>query len=176
MNRPRRGIILAVLQLTLVASLGAKYAIDRARFPRIWARTVAYDPDLPIRGRYLSVQLRVDAERVYGRSELPKGNQSNFWSEQKDIYLHAENGRLVVSPAPTPTGLHVTRWRTRTGDVAAVLREPVEFFLPEHAIDPSRRQPGGELWIEVTVPAKGPPRPIRLAVKKGDTFTPLEAK
>jgi hypothetical protein len=165
-----------VVQLALVASLGAKYAIDRARFPRIWVRTVAYDPDLPIRGRYLSVQLRVDAERVYGRSELPKGNQSNIWSEQRDIYLHAENGRLVASPASAPTGLRVTRWRTRTGDVAAVLSEPVDFFLPEHAIDPTWRPPGEELWIEVTVPAKGPPRPIRLAVKKGETFTPLEIR
>ena len=176
MSPSRKGIILAVLQLAIVASLAAKYAIDRARFPRVWAQTVAYDPDLPIRGRYLSVRLRVDADRVYGGSELPKGNLGNFWGELRDIYLHAENGHLVASPAPTPTGLHVTRWRTRTGDVAAVLSEPVSYFLPEHAIDPSRRQPGEELWVEVTVPAKGPPRPIRLAVKKGDAFTPLEIK
>ncbi len=176
MSASRKGIILAVLQLALVASLGAKYAIDRARFPRIWAQTVAYDPDLPIRGRYLSVRLRVDADRVYGGLELPKGSQGNFWGEMRDIYFYAENGHLVASPAPTPTRLHVTRWRTRTGDVAAVLSEPVDFFLPEHAGDPSRRQPGEELWVEVTVPVKGPPRPIRLAVKKGDTFTPLEIK
>jgi hypothetical protein len=176
MSPSRKGIILAALQLALVASLAAKYAIDRARFPRVWAQTVAYDPDLPIRGRYLSVQVLVDADRVYGNSELPKGNQSNFWSEQRDIYLHAESGHLVASPAPAPTGLRVTRWRTRTGDVATALSEPVAFFLPEHAIDPSRRLAGQELWIEVTVPAKGPPRPIRLALKRGDTFTPLELK
>src|SRR6266567_6655283 len=57
MSPSRKGIIVAVLQLALVASLGAKYAIDRARFPRVWAQTVAYDPDLPIRGRYLSVRV-----------------------------------------------------------------------------------------------------------------------
>ena len=176
MSPSRKGIILAVLQLAIVASLAAKYAIDRARLPRVWAQTVAYDPDLPIRGRYLSVRLRVDADRVYGGSELPKGNLGNFWGEMRDIYLHAENGHLVASPAPTPTGLRVTRWRARTGDVAAVLSEPVDYFLPEHAIDPSRRQPGEELWVEVTVPPKGPPRPIRLAVNKGGTFTPLEIK
>jgi len=176
MSASRKGIILAALQLALVASLGAKYTIDRARFPRVWARTAVYDPDLPIRGRYLSVQLRVDADRVYGNSELPKGNQFNSWSEQRDIYLHAENGHLVASPAPTPTGLRVTRWKTRTGDVVAVLSEPVDFFLPEHAVDPSWRKAGEELWIEVTVPKKGPPRPIRLAVKKRDAFTPLEIR
>jgi hypothetical protein len=176
MNASRKGIILAALQLALVASLGAKYAIDRARFPRVWVQTAAYDPDLPIRGRYLSVRLRIDANRVYAGSELPKGNAVNFWSDQRDVTLGAEGGHLVAYPAPLPTGLRVTRWKTRNGDVQAGLSEPVDYFLPEHAIDPARRQPGEELWIEVTVPAKGPPRPIRLAVKKADTFTPLEIK
>jgi hypothetical protein len=176
MSASRKGIILAVLQLAIVGSLAAKFAIDRARFPRVWARTAVYDPDLPIRGRYLSVQLRVDADRVYGNSEPPKGNQFNSWSEQRDVDLHAESGHLVASPAPTPTGLRVTRWKTRTGEVVSVLSEPVDFFLPEHAVDPSWRKSGEELWIEVTVPRKGPPRPIRLAVKRGETFTPLEIR
>jgi hypothetical protein len=176
MNPSWKGIILAALQLALVASLGAKYAIDRARFPRVWAQTVAYDPNMPIRGRYLSVRLRVDADRVYGNSELPNDNRDNFWGEQRDVYVSAEGGHLVASPAPQPTGLRVTRWRTRNGVVEAVLSEPVDFFLPEHALDPARRQPGEELWVEVTVPAKGAPRPIRLAIKRGDTFTPLETK
>lgn len=172
----QKGLVLAAVQLAIVASLGAKYSLDRARFPRVWAQTVAYDPDLPIRGRYLSVRLRVDVDRVYADTHLPKNNLGNFWGEMRDIYLHTENGHLVASPAPRPTGLRVTRWRTRTGEAVAALSEPVAFFLPEHAVDPSRRKPGEELWVEVTVPAKGPPRPIRLAVKFGDMFTPLEFK
>jgi len=130
MSPSRKGIILGILQLVLVASLGAKYAIDRARFPRVWAQTVAYDPDSPIRGRYLSVRVRVDVGRVYGSVEPPKGNAVNFWSDQRDVYLHAEGGRLVADPAPVLTGLRVTRWRTRTGELAAALSEPVDFFLP----------------------------------------------
>lgn len=47
-----------------------------------------------------------------------------------------------------------------------MLAEPVAFFIPEHILDPSRRPEGQELWIEVTIPKKGPPRPIRLGVKK----------
>ncbi len=172
----RKGLVLAALQLAIVASLGAKYSLDRARFPRVWAKTVAYDPDLPIRGRYLSVRLRVNAVTVYADTQLPDNNRGIFWSEMRDIYLRAENGQLVASPAPRPTGLRVTRWRTRTGEAVAALSEPVAFFLPEHAVDSSRRKPSEELWVEVTVPAKGPPRPIRLAVKYGDTFTPLEFK
>ncbi|HUC53662.1 MAG TPA: hypothetical protein VMR90_06430 [Candidatus Cybelea sp.] len=175
MSAPRKGIILAVLQLAIVASLAAKYTIDRARFPRVWVETATYDPDLPIRGRYLSLRLRVDADRVYAGSEAPKGNVLNFWSDQRDVMLSAEGGHLVAYPAPLPTGLRVTRWRTRSGgELVAGLSEPVDFFLPEHASDPSRRNAGEELWVEVTVPERGPPRPIRLAVKKGDTFTPLE--
>src|SRR5438309_12110662 len=113
MNLSRKGIILAVLQLAIVASLAAKYAIDRTRFPRVWAQTVAYDPDLPIRGRYLSVRLRVDADRVYGASQPPKSIQGNFWGDMRDVYLHAENGHLVASTALRPKGLSVTGWKTR---------------------------------------------------------------
>ena len=83
MKLSRKGIILAALQLAIVASLAAKYAIDRARFPRVWAQTVAYDPDLPIRGRYLSVRVRVDAHQVYGGAEPPKGSPVNSWSSAR---------------------------------------------------------------------------------------------
>ena len=113
MNPSRKGITLAVLQLALVASLGAKYALDRVRLPRVWAQTVAYDPDLPIRGRYLSVRVRVDAHQVYGGAEPPKGSPVNSWSDQRDVRLRAEGGHLVAYTAPQPTGLRVTNWRTR---------------------------------------------------------------
>ena len=47
-----------------------------------------------------------------------------------------------------------------------VLSMPVAFFLPEHVDDPTRLPPGTQLWAEVTVPAEGPPRPIRLALRR----------
>lgn len=52
--------------------------------------------------------------------------------------------------------------------------ERLAFFIPEHVPDPSIRPAGEELWAEVTLPRKGPPRPIRLAVKKDGVLTPLE--
>ena len=52
--------------------------------------------------------------------------------------------------------------------------EQLVFFIPEHVPDPSRRGPGEELWAEVTLPRKGAPRPIRLAVKKDGVLTPLQ--
>ena len=52
--------------------------------------------------------------------------------------------------------------------------EQLAFFIPEHVPDPSIRPEGEELWAEVTLPRKGPPRPIRLAVKKDGVLTPLQ--
>ena len=42
------------------------------------------------------------------------------------------------------------------------------------SLDPARRALGEEPWVEVNVPKSGPPRPIRLGVKKGEALTPLE--
>jgi len=53
------------------------------------------------------------------------------------------------------------------------VNEPVAFFIPEHANNPARLNPGEELWVEVTVPKKGPPRPLRLGIKKDGILTPL---
>lgn len=52
----------------------------------------------------------------------------------------------------------------------------VVFFIPEHVPDPSRRAPGEELWVEVSVPRKGLPRPIRLGVRKDGVLTPLDLR
>ena len=69
---------------------------------------------------------------------------------------------------PTRAGIYVSH----TGDTDRLL-DPVAFFIPEHIPDPSFRPKGEELWVEVSVPKKGPPRPIRLGVKKDNVLTPL---
>ncbi|HVH72640.1 MAG TPA: hypothetical protein VNB49_16220, partial [Candidatus Dormibacteraeota bacterium] len=116
MTSLQKGVLVAGVELALVASLGAKYALDRARLPRVWTQTVPYDPNLPIRGRYLSLRLRVDAGNVYESAPLPKNNNFNFWGDIRDITLSARDGHLVASPAEHPTGLHVTRWRDNRGE------------------------------------------------------------
>jgi len=169
MTNLQKGLILAGAQLALVASLAAKYAMDRAQLPRVWVQTVAYDPNLPIRGRYLSVRLRVSPEDMYG-------SPWNSSGEMHDVTLKVRDGHLVANPADHPTGLHVSQRIINRGAPVTALTEPVAFFLPEHAMDPSVRTAGGELWMEVTVPKTGPPRPIQLAIKRGDSFTPLGLK
>jgi hypothetical protein len=94
----------------------------------------------------------------------------------RDVTLNVRDGHLVANPADHSTGLHVSRWTINQGGEVTALMEPMAFFLPEHAVDPSLRRAGEELWVEVTVPKTGPPRPIQLAIKRGDTFTPLGSR
>ena len=74
---------------------------------------------------------------------------------------------LPVDPDSPLRGRYVRlRIADRDGQIA--------FFIPEHVPDPSIRAADEELWAEVTLPRKGAPRPIRLAVKKNGVLTPLQ--
>lgn len=147
-----RALAVALVHVLLVAGVGAKLLWDRAHRPRAWVRTVAYDPDLPIRGRYASLRLAVEVEAT-----LPV-------TEARQVDLVVVDGRLLASP--TDVGDH---WIVRAPPGGVwVLRDPVAFFLPEHVPDPTLRSTDEELWAEVTLPHSGPPRPIRLGIREGD--------
>jgi hypothetical protein len=149
-----RGIAVLVAHCALVLSVAGKYTWDRGNLPRAWANATPIDPSLPIRGRYVTMQLRVEPHETNVESSVAR--------------IAAENGHLVAYA--DSKGTH-SIWRRRP-DVW-LLTEPVPFFIPEHATDPSLRAPGEELWVEVSVPPSGPPRPIRLAVKKNGVMQPL---
>lgn len=153
------GIAVAILQCLLVLTVAGKYALDRQNLPRAWARAAPYDPGLPVRGRYVSLILEVE--------DVP--DTTTDWG---GVTLHARGGRLVAEGAPTHSELRVTHWHTDHWRLA----EPLPFFISEHVPDPSIRKQGEELWVEVSVPAKGEPRPIRLAVKKDGVLTPLDLR
>ncbi len=153
-----KGAILGAVQLAMVLSLGGKFLIDRSTMPRIWVKVVPFDPNLPIRGRYVSLRVTADARGfpsgfVYGTSTLS-----------------VEDGKLVARPTEDNGGQMIN---VAGNPPVATLSEPIAYFIPEHAQDPSRRPPGEELWVEVTIPPKGPPRPIQLGVKKDGVLTPL---
>ena len=154
----RKGLVLGAIHVAIVSSLGAKLLIDRATRPRVWARVASYDPDLPMRGRYLSLRIEGTLEGA-----LPASQQ---------VSLAVQHDALVFLPADSGQVVFVRR--QRDGTDVATLGEPVAFFIPEHAPDPSIRPPGEELWAEVTVPRHGGPRPIRLGVKKAGHLTPLQ--
>src|SRR5712671_4716275 len=56
-------IAVTLIQILIVSSLGAKLLYDRRTRPRAWFKTERYDPDLPIRGRYLGLQIEVTDPR-----------------------------------------------------------------------------------------------------------------
>jgi len=157
----RRGLTIAVLHLALVATVGAKLLVDRATKPRVWARTAPFDPDLPIRGRY--VRLRLEA--------VPSRDFEAPLAYDRGVALSAQDGRLVATPSDDHANL--ARISSRDGERIALLAIPVAYFIPEHIPDPSVRRPGEELWVEVTVPGDGAPRPIRLGVRRNGMLTPL---
>lgn len=160
---PRQaGIALALAHAALVGTLGAKLLADRARLPRGWARTLPYDPDLPIRGRYVRLRLEVP---------LASASAPGPGWQVRTARLEMADGRLTgVLDDSADTRVQVD---SAGGGTRASLTEPVAYFIPEHIPDPSVRPAGEELWAEVTVPRRGPPRPIRLGVWKDGKLTPL---
>ena len=163
-----RGVTLAVVQIAIVLSMGAKLLADRARYPRVWAESAAYDPDALIRGRYLSLRLQVKVVAT------ANGGPNEAAPSMSQVRLGVEKGQLVAHPTSEITGLMMLNVPRRgLPGQQTVLQEPVLFFIPEHAADPTRHPAEEELWVEVTVPPKGPPRPIRLGIKKNGAITPL---
>jgi hypothetical protein len=172
MSGSRKGLLLGAIQIALVLSLGGKLLYDRVTRPRVWVLSQVYDPDLPIRGRYLSEQLRLPAEGFsYKDPEQRNGNpyQNRQWG-----YFEVRDGQLIAKPQGSGSAgwVHVQK-NNNDGGVFALTEEPVLFFVAERAEIPTLKS-GQEMWVEVTVPAQGPPRPIRIAVKQNDALTPLK--
>lgn len=190
MKISKASVALLLIQLALISSVAAKYLYQRSTCPRVWTRAAAYDPNLPMRGRYLSLRLTVDG----CQSTLPSALHAVFprnsdGTTRKDGYsvnwqgavqfrakLKVEGNKLVAIRIPeadlTSKGVNVTAMPGTSCD-ALRIDEPVDFYIAEHASDPTVQMPGEELWIEVTVPPKGPPRPIQLALKQNGAWEPL---
>lgn len=158
----RKGLIVAVLHVALVAGVGARLLVDRATQPRVWARVAPADPTLPIRGRY--VRLRVEA--------VPSPDFDAPLAYDRGVTLSVQDGKLLATPSDNTTNL--ARIAARDGERIALLASPVAYFIPEHVPDPSIRKTGEELWAEITIAGDGPPRPIRLGVRRNGTLTPLD--
>lgn len=166
-----KGLVVAAAQLLLLASVGLKFLYDRANYPRVWVETAPYDPDLPIRGRYVRIAVLVDAKR--SDSSAPTAPTAAPGGATLFIgRLEVQGERLVA--IEDDDSQHWVSSR-RCGEAQCwQLDEPLAYFIPEHVADPSRRPEGETLWVEVTVPPRGAPRPIRLGVRKDGALTPLD--
>jgi len=160
-----RGVLVGVIQLVLVASLAGKLLYERETLPRVWVRCTGLDPDDPLRGRYISLRLTVP----FVTSDHPYG----------PVRLHVQGDQLVAERIDSS---EASSWehtylagRERDGVPFAILQPSVAVFLPEHVPDPTQHPEGEELWLEVTLPHAGPPRPIRVGIKRrGEAIVPLD--
>ena len=190
MKFARTSIALLILQLIIVSTVAAKYLYERVTCPRVWTRTAAYDPSLVMRGRYLSLQVTVDgcgstlpsarnAQFPRGVNGAPTGQTFNVNSPQTVWFqarLAVKDNKLIVIRVPdsgSTTGTLTVSAPPGVPCAQMRLSDPVDFYIPEHATDPSWLKPGQQLWIEVTVPPKGPPRPLQLALKDNGAWKPL---
>lgn len=170
MNTLQRGIVLGVAQVALLLAVGAKYYFDRARLPRAWVETAGYDPDLPIRGRYIQLQvlLPVDVRKLSAEERAGCGR----------IELRNGVATAVLGPAMQTTGDRLYQRQTclMRGDEAVTkwrLVEPIAVFMSEHARDPTLDREAGSLWAEVTLVPGSAPRPIRLGRMVDGRILPL---
>lgn len=165
-----RGLVIAAVQVLLVAGVAGKLLYDRRVLPSAWAPTTGVDPYLPIRGRYVELRLVVDVDPADAPMARESGEAVLAWAR-----LSVADGRLRATRVPVPEdrfleeaeGEAVQQLETPAGRLWTLV-EPIAFFLPEAGPDPTRLAEGETLWAEVTVPSDGPPRPIRLEVRPAD--------
>jgi hypothetical protein len=185
-------LVLLFVQLALVSTIAAKYLYQRWTCPRVWTRAAAIDPSLPMRGRYLWLQLTVDG----CQSTLPSAKDATFprdysgavkpgqyYLRPSAVDFHAN--LKVVNNTLVAVRLEGTEDSSAGEEVVGTqgascnqmqLASSTDFFISDTAQGPLPLKPGQELWIEVTVPPKGPPRPIQLALKDNGAWRPLDFK
>lgn len=167
-----KAIIIAAIQVLMVCSLGAKLLYDRHTRPQVWFRTARYDPNLPIRGRYLALQFELNDPRTPEEVHQKFGSDPQYqWMafgyECGSIIARDGVPTVIFDDSSTADceNLRFTRWNANAGGMHLRLDGPVLFFIPDTAKDP-RAFAGEETWVLATIPRKGPPRPIALGVKK----------
>jgi len=181
-------VALLLIQLALVCSVGAKYLYQRWTCPRVWTRAAAYGSEYAMEGRYLVVQLTVDG----CQSTLPSARQAEFprdvngaavrgdyWVRAGgEIDFRAElrvvNNKLTAIHYRDGEKSQYGQW-VRAGPASLCdqmrLAFPTRFYMGGRS--PLPLAAGSELWMEVTVPPNGPPRPVQLALKRDGAWHPL---
>ncbi len=133
-------------------SIAGKYLYERKTCPRVWARAVAFDPEMPMRGRYLSAKLVVDG----CGSTLPSATHAQFprdingaveaetvrgaWvSLYFPATLKVENNRLVAVRIDDNNHPDESQLIWATNDLPCdqmQLQSATDFFISEHATSP----------------------------------------
>ncbi len=186
-----KAVAVALIQMLIVSLLGAKLLYDRRTRPQAWFKTERFDPNLPIRGRYVSLQIEVTDPRspeevenkfkneIDNYEKQPYHSFYQFGHECGEIEMRggAPAARFDARPGAGEWGCdNLSFSRRRVGDHTVLqLNSQILFFIPDTAKDPTSLRRGEELWVLATIPRHGPPRPIELGIRKsGETaITPL---
>jgi hypothetical protein len=156
---------LLVIQCLLVSSIAAKYLYERA---------AQYDPELPLRGRYLALSPEVDVCGLQQSSAPGRPTPPEVRSYQ--VRLVARDGKLAAEDARDRWPRSDFQWIVLNQGTRCD-RAPtpaIDYFVPEHARSPFPLKPGQELWVEVTVPPSGPPRASQLALSDNGNWRVLK--
>ncbi|WP_115016244.1 hypothetical protein [Synechococcus sp. UW140] len=164
MTMRRSGVSLALFQAGLLLLVGLTFWMERLISPRLWALAQPVDPNLPIRGRYVSLRLLV-----------PLSGAETSESTTKSVILQAQGDRLVAQNDGDGER-YAGQLIRRDGQALVELTEPLALFIPPDVKDPSRRSPTDPLWVEVTLPRSGAPRPIQLGVLREGRLRPLSLR
>lgn len=194
MNIPKRPLALLAIQLAIVLSLWGKLQYDRAVRPRFWVQAAPVDPDLPIRGRYMALSPVLPIQNLVfpaPRKRPTYLEESKPWPDPKSTYrvrikLQPGASQLTASALgglddslphgeelPDDTGTSEAWIEESQRGIppdrrTVTLDESIPCFIPENAPGLQHLQARETLWMEVTLPSKGPLRVIRLAVKAAD--------
>jgi len=189
MKLSKTSLALLVIQLGLVSTVGAKYLYQRWHSPRVWTR-VAVGESLAMHGRYLRLQMTVDG----CQSTLPLASQAGFPRNvdgtpragnfsvvapkfiEFPARLKVENNKLEAIRIPESDSRQLGNRVLATPGMPCdsfLIDDPLNFYLAEGAPSLLPINPGQELWIEVTIPPQGPPRPLQLALKQNGAWKPL---
>jgi uncharacterized membrane-anchored protein len=178
-----KAVVVALIQVLIVCSLGAKLLYDRRTRPQAWFKTERYDPNLPIRGRYVGLQIQVNDSRSPEEIENKFASEIEAIENRKIQYAYRsmedfgrECGDIAMrdgspiaefdqSPMWDCDNLTFARRKSSSG-MELWLTEPILFFISDTAKEPIVTARGNDLWVLATIPRKGPPRPIALGVKK----------
>ena len=165
----RSGIGLAAVQAVLMLSTGVLFWIDREISPRAWVPTAPVDPNLPIRGRYITMTMLVPLRP----NDLSKSDAEllNTW---QTVQLDVEGDRLIAQINDQSIRNQFNgRIRQRQDTLFVNLDHELAFFIPPDVQDPSIQPDGRTFWVEVTLPRFGAPRPIQLGLETNGLIEPL---
>ena len=167
--RWRPGLLLAAVQAALMLSTGLLFWFDRQISPRAWVPTAPVDPNLPIRGRYITLNMVVPF--VPTRTDVSAVDLVGSW---QNVQLRVEADRLqAVQKVGAGLNNHGGVIRLIEGSLVVNPGPELAFFIPPDVKDPSIRPDGSTLWVGVTLPRLGAPSPIQVGIEKDGPLEPL---